>query len=346
MRGKLLSRLGMRAFFTIYIMVTLVVVSLVSGVLISLLHNWLHLSDAIPDLFWLLATSIALGGVISTFLGKALFAPIARLGKAMRRVAEGDFSVRLDTEADFKEIRQINADFNLMAKELGATEILQTDFASNVSHEFKTPINAIEGYVTLLQGGNAASGEQVQYIDKILNNTRRLSNLVGNILLLSKVDNRGIQSRRTTYRLDEQIRQSIVSLEPKWVEKGTEFDVELDRVEYTGNEGLLLHVWDNLIDNAIKFGPEQGLIRIRLAQQGGSVTFTVEDEGPGIPPEAQAHIFDRFYQADSSRKDEGNGLGLALVKEILKVENGSVSVKNILGGCQFTVCLRLEESLL
>lgn len=343
MRKKLLSRLGMRAFFTIYIMVTLAAVSLASGVLISLLHDWFHFPNAIPDIFWLLVTGIALGGVISTFLGKALFAPIARLGKAMRRVAEGDFSVRLDTGSDFKEIRQINADFNLMARELGATEILQTDFVSNVSHEFKTPINAIEGYATLLQGGSAGSQEQAQYVDKILNNTRRLSNLVGNILLLSKVDNQGIQSRRATYRLDEQIRQSIVSLEPKWVEKGTEFDVELDLVEYTGSEGLLLHVWDNLIDNAIKFGPERGLVRIRLTQRGKAITFTVEDEGPGVSPEAQAHIFDRFYQADSSRKDEGNGLGLALVKEILKVEGGSAAVQNIPGGCRFTVCLRPEE---
>lgn len=343
MRERLLSKLGLRAFFTIYIMVALAVISLVSGVLVSLLHNCFHLPNAIPDIFWLLVTSIALGGVISTILGWALFAPIARLGKAMRCVAEGDFSVRLDTEKGLKEIRQINANFNLMAKELGATEILQTDFVSNVSHEFKTPINAIEGYATLLQGGNAVSEEQAQYVEKILNNTRRLSNLVGNILLLSKVDNQGIQSKQTTFRLDEQIRQSIVSLEPKWVEKMTEFDVELDRVEYKGNEGLLLHVWNNLIENAIKFGPEQGLIHIRLTQREKTIIFTIEDEGPGISPETQTHIFDRFYQSDSSRKEEGNGLGLALVKEILKVEGGSASVENILGGCRFTVCLRLEE---
>ena len=244
----------------------------------------------------------------------------------------------------FPEVRQINEDFNLMAKELGSTEILKTEFVSNVSHEFKTPITAIEGYATLLQGTDMTEPEdQKTYIDKILFNTHRLSKLVGNILLLSKVDNQGIQPRKTTYRLDEQIRQSIVALEPRWTVTENEFDVDLENIEYTGNESLLLHVWNNLIENAIKYGPQQGLITLRLKRRGEDVVFTIDDEGPGIPEEKKEHIFDRFYQLDSSRKTEGNGLGLALVDQILHISGGSIHAENLPEkGTRFTVVLHNE----
>ncbi len=229
-----------------------------------------------------------------------------------------------------------------MTTELGATEVLQTDFVSNVSHEFKTPISAIEGYATLLQGSPEASQEQLEYIDKILFNTKRLSNLVGNILLLSKVDNQVIQSKNVKYRLDEQIRQSIISLEPDWEAKNIEFDVEMDSIEYVGARELLMHVWNNLIGNAVKFDPVGGIVMIRLFRENGGIVFTVEDNGPGISAEAQKHIFDKFYQEDSSHKEEGNGLGLALVKRILAICHGEISVENVSpNGCRFTV--RLSE---
>lgn len=194
-----------------------------------------------------------------------------------------------------------------------------------------------------MQDNDNLSGEQRQYVDKILFNTRRLSTLLGSILLLSKIENQSIPVNQVKYRLDEQIRQSIVALEPAWSKKEIEFDVEMDRVEYTGNEQMMHHVWDNLIGNAIKFNPECGMVRIRLNEQSGRVTFTVEDSGPGISEEAKRHIFDKFYQADSSHKEEGNGLGLALVKKILAVSSGEISVENISGGgCRFTVILHTK----
>lgn len=231
------------------------------------------------------------------------------------------------------------AGFNLMTKELRATEILQTDFVSNVSHEFKTPINAIEGYATLLQNYEKLDTDQRQYVDKILFNTKRLSSLAGNILLLSRIDNQAIQTKQTTFRLDEQIRQSIVMLEPQWAEKDIEFDVELDDVEYTGSENLMHHVWDNLIGNAIKFNPQGGFVKVALVRTPGKIRFTVEDSGPGIPQGAEMHIFDKFYQGDSSHKEEGNGLGLALAKQITELAGGEIFAENLKVGCRFTVLL-------
>ena len=228
-----------------------------------------------------------------------------------------------------------------MVQELEATEILQTDFVSNVSHEFKTPISAIEGYATLLQDSDMPiSEEQEQYIDKILFNTGRLSHLAGNILLLSKIEHQAIQTRQNWYRLDEQIRQSIVMLEPKWSEKALEFDVDMVDVEYLGNENLICHVWDNLLSNAIKFSPCGGTIYIRMMPEGEKIRFSIENEGPQIREDSMKHIFDKFYQCDSSHKQEGNGLGLALVKQILNLCKGTISVENIPGsGCRFTVIL-------
>ena len=180
-------------------------------------------------------------------------------------------------------------------------------------------------------------------MEKILHNTRRLSSLIGDILLLSKVENQTIAKEAKEFRLDEQVRQSILSLEPQWSEKEIDFDVELEEISYRGDARLLLHVWNNLIGNAVKFNPPNAAVRLRLSRSDGGVIFTVEDEGPGIPPEAQKHIFDKFYQGDSSHREEGNGLGLALVKRILNVCGGEIAQENLPGrGCRFTV--RLPEN--
>ena len=338
---KKLPKISMRLFFIFFVTVELLLINAGAVILIALFDEIFPIIRQIPDILWLLVVSTVLGSALTTLLVKLLFDPIMTLGKAMEKVAKGDYTVRLDAKYVFREIRQINEDFNRMTQELSSTEILKTEFVSNVSHEFKTPINAIEGYATLLQGTEEREQELRQgYVEKILFNTRRLSRLVGNILLLSKVDNQGIQTKCTTFRLDEQIRQSILALEPKWEEKNNDFDVDLQRIDYTGSESLLVHVWNNLIENAIKYGPQEGIITMRLKKQEENILFTIEDQGEGIPEEAQKHIFDRFYQGDTSRKTEGNGLGLALVSQILRICGGSISVSNRpTGGSCFTVRL-------
>ena len=300
---------------------------------INMDRTWLLLLD-------LVVISLTVGNIVTLVVSKYFFDPIKKLGKAMEQVADGDFSVRLAERSSSKEIMEVYSGFNMMAHELSATEILQTDFVSNVSHEFKTPINAIEGYSMLLQDSENLSLEQQQYIDKIVFNTQRLSTLVGSILLLSKLENKQIPTGQTKYRLDEQIRQSIVALEPAWEKKNVEFDVELDRVEYVGNEAMMRHVWDNLISNAIKFSPQDGMVRIVLKSDSGKLCFTISDQGPGLSEDAEKHIFDKFYQGDSSHKQDGNGLGLALVKRILAIENGTVRAENRKeGGACFVVTL-------
>lgn len=169
------------------------------------------------------------------------------------------------------------------------------------------PISAIEGYTTLLQG-EELSMEQEECIDKILFNTRRLSDLVGNILLLSRLENQNIPMKKETYRLDEQIRQAILALEPKWTEKEMDFQVDMENICYTGNEGLLMHIWINLLDNAIKFSPEKGRIQVSLKKEGQKIRFSVADDGPGITPEVKNRMFDKFYQSDGSHRAEGRFL--------------------------------------
>lgn len=284
--------------------------------------------------------SLVCGLGFSLLLSKWIFKPIKDLREAMEKVADGDFDVRLTESSTSREIQEVYSGFNLMVHELGTTEMLQRDFTSNVSHEFKTPIAAIEGYSMLLQGGDNLNVDQLEYVEKILYNTKRLSALVGNILLLSKLENQTIETNRQVYHLDEQIRESLLGMEGAWLDKNIEFDVELDEVKYLGNEGLMRHVWDNLLSNAIKFSPDGGLVKLRLAKNEEKVIFIIEDNGPGVPEEAKKRIFDKFYQHDDSRKQEGHGLGLPLVKRILSLCGGSVEVEDADGGgCRFVVTL-------
>ncbi len=293
-----------------------------------------------PYTIRVLLICILSGAAIAVGLSKIFVSPMMKLGDAMRKVAGGDFSVRLDCSSRMRDVREVYGSFNTMVKELGNTETLQTDFVSNVSHEFKTPINAIEGYASLLQDTQLTDEQKNAYIDKIIFNTRRLSDLVGNILLLSKVNNQTISPKTSTFRLDEQVRQSILALESKWENKEIEFDIDLDEIEYTGYENLLSHVWLNLIDNAVKFSPQNGQIRIRLKQLDGSVTFSIWDNGLPIPEADIDRIFNKFYQGDNSHASEGNGLGLALVRKIVAAAHGTINVTSSEdAGTEFVVAL-------
>ena len=339
--GKKKTKITFRAFYMVLVLAEIAVIVAGASGILEIIHNSVNGSRGVPDVVWLVIIGLVLGCSTTLFLVRFLSTPITTLNDAMKKVTSGNFDVRLDTTKGFSELREMSESFNTMTKELKSNEMLQSDFVSNVSHEFKTPINAIEGYATLLLDTEpSASEEAKEYAEKILFNTQRLSSLVGNILLLSKLENQGIPSRASVYRLDEQIRQSILFLEPRWIERDTELDVELDSIEYKGNEALLSHVFDNLIANAIKFGPRGGTVRLRLYTEGKHTVFTVEDEGEGIPEESLERVFHKFYQSDTSHKSEGNGLGLALVARILEVEGGSVKVENLpTRGAKFTVLL-------
>lgn len=342
MKNDIAPKVSLRVKFFLICMMEFIAVVLLSELAGWLLRRWLGVTLDIPIFVWAILFNVVVGGVITNYITHSFIDPITRLGAAMKEVAGGNFQITAQCCSKLKEVNDIYASFNLMVQELAATETLQTDFISSVSHEFKTPINAIEGYASLLQDHQQSTEEQQIYIEKILYNTHRLSALTGNILLLSKINNQTIKPQRTGFRLDEQIRQAIVALEQKWTAKDIDFDVELDKIQYSGYESLLSHVWSNLIDNAIKFDPQGGMIALRLRQSGDCAVFTIDDNGPGVPPQEQERIFHKFYQVDNSREVSGNGLGLALVRQIVSFSGGTVAVENLPeAGCRFTVTLPL-----
>ncbi len=320
-----------------------IVAAMLTFGVVYFLYAQFNLSFGMPTWLRLLLFAVLFGVGVAVALNRAFVSPMSEMAQAMQRVADGDFDIQLKSKSTISDIREVYDSFNLMVKALSETETLQSDFISNVSHEFKTPINAIEGYASLLQDSELPREQQAQYVGKIIFNTKRLSDLVGNILLLSKVDNNSIRPKASVYRLDEQIRQSIFALERKWTEKNIDFDIEMEEVEYCGYESFMMHVWTNLIDNAIKFDAYGGEIKLRLKKtDGDTVTFSVTDTGPGISAAEQRSIFNRFYQGDSSHKGEGNGLGLALAKRIVTASGGDIAVASEAGaGACFTVTLPL-----
>ncbi len=335
-KGFILSSINI--FFTILVLVEFIVTIAFASFIQWILESVLQIT--LPTTLFLLLMGALMGSAIAFLVNRIFFEPIEKLKDGMQDVSDGDFSIKIDTNSPINEVKELYESFDLMVKELSATEILQSDFMSNVSHEIKTPVNAIEGYAMLLESEEITSEEQREYVDKILFNTKRLSELVGNVLLLSKIDNQAIPKNEKKFRLDEQIRQSIMQLESKWTDKDIELDVELDKVEFVGNATLLIHIWDNLINNAIKFNKQGGTVRLRLCNDVENIKFVIEDSGPGINEEALKHIYDKFYQGDSSHKQEGNGLGLALVKRIVDLYEGEIKVENLPDvGCRFTVVL-------
>lgn len=284
--------------------------------------------------------SLLLGGIVALYVGKVIIKPIQNIQNAFLEVSEGNFSIRVSENERIDEIREMAKQFNAMTHDLSHIETLRTDFVINVSHEFKTPISSIEGYATLLQNPSLSLEKRLYYTKKILENSNRLSTLTSNMLLLCKLENQEMVIDKKLYRLDEQIRKVILFLEDKWTKKEIVLDLHLSSLMYYGSEKLLEQVWFNLIDNAIKFSPIGGKIKIQIKVTETSVFVQIEDHGKGMDEETIKHIFEKFYQGDSSRKEQGNGLGLALVKRILNLCNGEISVQSILNqGSTFSVCL-------
>lgn len=332
--------------FSLLIMAVLLVIMLLMGGIVG----WLYKSGLLShkDIFGAPLLIVAflsaiLGTAVALFVGSKILKPVIDLSHALKKVAHGDFSVRLHTQTRIKEITDMCENFNEMAKELSTVETLGTDFVVNVSHEFKTPIAAIEGYATLLQNHQLSTKQHDEYIEKLIDNTRRLSTLTSNILRLSKLENQERITDKSEFLLDEQIRKVVLMLEYEWTAKNINLDIDLEDCMYFGNEGLLHQVWYNLLGNAIKFSNDTGTIRINLRKADEYVTVQIADTGCGIETEKQKHIFEKFYQGDKTRSSEGNGLGLALVKRIVDLSNGQISaVSEVDKGSVFTVKLPIE----
>ena len=275
---------------------------------------------------------------------RLFFKPTQKLSKAFTEVKKGNFDVKILDKTKFAEINTMYNNFNIMLDELKNTETLRNDFVVNVSHEFKTPLTAIEGYATLLQDENLSQDKKQLYTERIIQNTNRLSSLTGNVLLLSKLEHQETIQDKKHFSLDEQIRQTILSLESSWTSKNIEFDLDLPEVNFYGSESLSHQIWTNLINNAIKYSKENGLIKISIQKREKSILTIIEDNGIGMDENTKNHMFDKFFQADRSHKSEGNGLGLSLVKKIVSLFNGKIIVKSKLNeGTTFFVLLPLES---
>lgn len=335
------KRRGFRFYFILVVTVVVFITTALSSLAEGFLSDLLNLDERGNRLLLIIGFSVVFGWILSTFVSMFLLKPIGNLQSAMYKVAKGDLEVQITEKNKIEEIENINHSFNIMIKELGANNEMQKDFISNVSHEFKTPLSAIEGYATLLQDDSLSKEERDEYINEIISTTTLMSDLVSNILLLSKIENQSIEFAKENFYLDEQIRKVVVMLEPKWSEKGLQIDANINKVQTFSNKSMLIHVWRNLIENAIKFSPKNGKITINLKEEGEKIIFSVADEGKGIKEEEKEFIFNKFYQADSSRKQEGNGLGLALVKKIMEAVGGAVVVENVVpNGCKFTITLQ------
>lgn len=289
---------------------------------------------------WFSIASIFIGTTFSHFIGKKSIRFFASISEASKKVAKGDFNVQIDENMKVKELREMSHNFNLMIRELAGMEMFRNDFISNVSHEFKTPLSAIEGYTTLLQTPNLPEDKKQFYISKILYNTNRLSELTGHILLLSRLENQNISIPKSTFSLDEQIRQIILLFERDWTEKNIDLDINLEEINYLGNEELLAQVWQNIIGNALKFTNPNGKIKVFMESNDKYIVIDIIDNGIGIDEATQARIFEKFYQGDKSHTIKGNGLGLALSKQIIELHNGFISVSSQKDkGSKFTISL-------
>lgn len=272
-------------------------------------------------------TTFAGAFALTLMISHSFFAPVHRLILALKEVANGNFEIQLPEDSKWSDIQEMNVNFNRMVKELNSIQLIQSDFIQNVSHEIKTPLAAMEGYASLL-AASPLSPEQKEYSDRILESSRRLTRLTGNILLLSKLENQQIAPQKKRFLLDEQLRLCILSLEPLWSEKNLSMDIDLQEVSCFGCEELLAQVWTNLLSNAVKYTPKGGSITVRLLELNNDIQVTVQDSGIGMSEDIQRHIFDKFYQADRSRSSGGNGLGLALVRRILTLCGGEIHVKS------------------
>ncbi len=292
--------------------------------------------------------SVVLSAITTALRVSVLNMPTRRLGDAAKRIAQGDFSVRIppmrkDGRKDHMEV--LFEDFNTMAEELSSIETMKNDFIANVSHEIKTPIAIIQSYATALQQEGLDAAERGEYTRTIIDASQRLSALVTNILRLNRLENQEIMQASAPYDLSEQLRCCALAMEDLWEKKELSFTADIeDGVMVRCDESMLELVWNNLLSNAIKFTELGGDIALTLATEGEHAVVSVMDTGCGMDDATVRHVFDKFYQGDTSRAQEGNGLGLSLARKVVDLLGGEIHVESIPSrGTTFMVKIKVER---
>ena len=295
-------------------------------------------------LYWI-SVSVLLTWLIRSRMKVVYDAPMQAISDATKKVAQGDFTVRIDALHDEEKEDYLDLmihDINTMIAELGSIETLKTDFVSNVSHEIKTPISVIQNYAQLLKSDTLTEQERKDYSETIYDAANRLNTLITNILRLNRLENQRLTPAAAPFDLSAQLTECLLGFETVWEEKQIEIEPNIeDGVAVVADKELLSIVWNNLLSNAFKFTEPGGTVGVTLKSEGKDASVTIRDTGCGITPEAARHIFDKFYQGDTSHATQGNGLGLALVKRILDMTGGEIAVESKPGeGSVFTVRLR------
>ncbi len=320
---------------------------LAAGIVMLLMHwGWFSGGDISSHLItlYLLILFFIIGASMTYLIGNHLFVPLNDLNESMKKVTNGDYTVQVKEDVGFSELREMSRNFNIMVRELNNTTIIHSDFTRNVSHEFKTPLSTIEGYATLLENRDLTEEERYQYAAAIVESTHRLTKLTGNILELSRLENQTIHITKEDFSLDEQLREVILLYESAWEEKSLDIEPDLPETTCHGNRELLFHVWQNLLNNAIKFTPSGGCILINIKDGKDSLSVTISDNGLPISSEDQKRIFEQFYQADTSHTSDGNGLGLPIACKVVSLHGGSISVESNDELTSFTVTLPKNRS--
>lgn len=316
--------------------VTLVTLLIIGAALLIVdrtgqLGKWMEHSSILSFFLIIAAISLVGGTLMALLLGTFPLRSVSEMTQGLHRMASGDYDVRIEPKgimATIAPLRDMVESFNATASELAGTEMLRSDFINNFSHEFKTPIVSIAGFASLLRQGDLTRAEQLEYLDIIESESKRLADMATNVLNMTKVENQAILTDVSTFNLSEQLRTCVLLLERKWEKKNLEMNLDLEEYTVSGNQELLRQVWVNLLDNAIKFSPECQTVEVSALETENDVTVSICNTGSYIPPEQQEAIFRKFYQADRSHNSEGNGIGLAVVKRVVELHSGTVRVES------------------
>ena len=337
MRRKISAMLTLQTFFVVLIvMVIATAIALMYRVAITDMHMIGVLSMLVPI--------VVLITLVNFLFTRFIYRYLDKISDAMQKVADGDYTVRLDAEKD-QPFRELYRNFNTMAEELGGVEMLKNDFINGYAHELRTPITSINGFAEMLlnDDGTLSREEKRSYLEIIASESRRLADLAGNSLLMSRLDTQKIIPDKKPFSLDEQLRRCSILLSGQWTEKELDMTMDLDEAVYVGDYDLMQHLWINLLTNAVKYTPKGGSITVTLKNEEKFIAVSVADTGKGIPPEDRERIFDKYYQTDKSHSKRGLGLGLAICKRIVQLCNGTLEVESEVGvGSTFTV--RLPKS--
>lgn len=339
-------------YFVFFLLVAFVI-TCCTTLFVSTLRDTLdlHLTDAniaaaAKLTFWNVALLSLIFTIVDMLRRKfTVERPVKGITDAAEKIIQGDFSVRVKPQSKFaadETFNRVIECFNKMAEELSSVETLRTDFIANVSHEMKTPLAVMQNYGTLLQSPDLTDEKRMEYAKGVTDGSRRMADMMTNILKLNRLENQQIYPKVEEFDLGEQLCECLLQYENVWEKADIEIDTDIaENVKVKADAELLSHVWNNLFSNAFKFTEPGGTVSVSLSATEHHAIVNVTDTGCGMSPEVGAHIFEKFYQGDTSHSSQGNGLGLALVKRVVDIMQGEISVESVLGkGSTFTVKIR------